>query len=268
MKTIIRQINRFQSWLKNLSAPPLKGYQHHLCHGTLLDDLTDQDLAELNNILDWNCFVVDSQGRRFGNIAWRGKRDTPQEIIDRRALQLDQEIALKDKSVLEVGCFARVTAVDARIENVVKTIVRCGFFKASPTVFKCDVEDPEAINKLNNFDVLHHVGVFYHLVDPALHLFNLLPKIGSAVLLDTHYATNEQVNDTYTNQLGSFRYRRAREGGMDEVFSGTGNHSKWLLISDITSLLRQLEFRDIKVLEDRDERNGKRVLLLAKRAHS
>ena len=98
--------------------------------------------------MNWNCFVVDSNGRRFGNQAYQNKRSQPQTIPDKRILLMDEYFSLADKHVLEVGCFEgihtiglskyanRVTAVDSRIENIVKTIVRCSLFGFHPTIFK------------------------------------------------------------------------------------------------------------------------------------
>ena len=55
--------------------------------------------------MDWNCFIADSQGRRFGNLVWNGKRDNPQETPDSRIILMDKKFKLKDRSVLEVGFF-------------------------------------------------------------------------------------------------------------------------------------------------------------------
>src|SRR5688500_12068305 len=150
---------------------PTRGYTINLNAIKFVDDLSDADLIELNESLDWKSFVADRQGRRVGNVAWAGKRTDPQAIPDPRIILLDEQFKLADKHVLEVGCFEgnhtlgltryakRVTAVDARIANVVKTIVRCALFDVHPTVFKCDVEArPLRIDELRS-DVVHHVGV-------------------------------------------------------------------------------------------------------------
>ena len=63
---------------------PSKGYEEQRNETKFVDLLKDSDLVELNNILDWNCFTVDCVGRRFGNVAWQGKRSEPEVIPDRR----------------------------------------------------------------------------------------------------------------------------------------------------------------------------------------
>jgi len=100
-----------------------------------IDSLSDADLERLNESLGWAAFVEDSRGRRFGRSS---RRDTPQKIPDGRIRLLEARFDLKQMKVLELGCFegihtvalaeraAGVVAVDARIENVLKTMVRCG----------------------------------------------------------------------------------------------------------------------------------------------
>jgi tRNA (mo5U34)-methyltransferase len=159
-----------------------RGFDENRVSAPSVDALADEELKALNRILEWSCFTADGAGRRFGRRAWAGKRETPQPIPDPRIVLLNQKIPLAGLHVLEVGCFegvhtiglsrfaGKVTAVDARIENVVKTMVRCGFFECTPHVFKCDLEKAEDAARLPQADVLHHVGVFYHLVDPVAHL--------------------------------------------------------------------------------------------------
>ena len=141
--------------MRNLFATkklPLKGFDGNSNQIKFIDSLSDDDLIKLNGLLPWNCFVADRQGRRFGNSAWPGKRCEPQLLPDRRILLMNEKFQLNDKHVLEFGCFEgihtiglsmyakKVTAVDARIENVVKTITRSALFGFSPTVFTCNVE--------------------------------------------------------------------------------------------------------------------------------
>jgi tRNA (mo5U34)-methyltransferase len=256
------------------------GFTEHRVPTRYVDFLSDQELLELNAILRWNCFTVDAIGRRFGRRAWRGKREAPQPVPDPRIVLLDQKFGLADKHVLEVGCFEgvhtiglvqlarQVTAVDSRIANVVKTMVRCGFFGAQATVFKCDLERAADIDRLPQADVLHHVGVLYHLLDPASHLLSLHRFARFGVMLDTHYALDAQATRTYRAGTRELRYRHYHEGGAGEVFSGMGDHAKWLRLDDILALLREAGFVDIEVVERREERNGARVLLFARRSAS
>lgn len=256
---------------------PLDGFQQNNIESGQIEFLGDDDLARLNSLLPWMCFTADSQGRRFGNPAWKGKRNTPQLIPDRRIVWLDSLLNLSDKSVLEFGCFegihtialaqraAKVYAIDSRIENVVKTIVRANLLGFTPTVSVCDLEQEKDVDRLPVIDVIHHVGVLYHLKDPVNHLIKLGAIARQAILLDTHYATNDMANLTFDVGRNAYRYYHYTEKGRDEVFSGMYDHAKWLLLDDIKKILSDIGFSDIRVCNDVQQRNGPRVPLCATR---
>lgn len=256
---------------------PLHGWGRGPHPIRFVDGLSDHDLETLNKALDWHAFVVDGRGRRFGAAAWKGKRDSPQPIPDPRIVKMNEVLDLEGKHVLEVGCFegihtvgllqhaGRVTAIDSRIENVVKTIVRCAFFGYHPEVFMCDVEDPGSLDEMRA-DLVHHVGVLYHLRNPVEHLLELGRVCRAGILLDTHFSREEEATDTYTHDGHTYRYKRYAEGGRRDPFSGMYGHSKWLLLEDIEAILARAGFEDVIVRETREERNGPRVLLIARRS--
>ncbi|HJQ97372.1 MAG TPA: methyltransferase domain-containing protein [Candidatus Polarisedimenticolaceae bacterium] len=261
-------------------APPrprlaLHGYTPGRVEAPRLEALSDADLEMLNGLLPWKCFVVDRRGRRFGEAARAGKRDTPQPLPDPRIEALRDRFPLAGSEVLEIGCFegvhtaalcplaARVTAVDSRIENVVKTIVRCALLGHRPDVFVCDVDDPDDGTRLPEADVVHHVGVLYHLVDPVAHLKRVAAKTRGVLMLDTHVARPAEATATLVS--GGIRYavRRYGEFGRADVFSGMSGHSNWLTLDDLSRVLTEAGLTRIEVVETRDERNGLRVLLYA-----
>lgn len=239
----------------------------------MLNQLGDDDLSRLNNILPWKCFTVDSKGRKFGKEAWAGKRSDPQVIPDERIIKLNNIFNLQDKTVLEIGSFegvhtiglsmygAKVTAVDSRIENVVKTIVRCGMYSFTPICYVCNVEDENDFENLPIYDVIHHVGVLYHLRDPIDHLIKIKSKAKNGMLLDTHYATHEILNGEYTSNGKTYKYYRHDEGGRDEVFSGMHDHAKWLLLQDIIDLLLAAGFKKFTIEKNELQRNGPRACI-------
>ncbi|MDJ0682196.1 MAG: methyltransferase domain-containing protein [Xenococcaceae cyanobacterium MO_167.B52] len=258
---------------------PFKGFNEYRNKIQFVDFLRDEDLEELNNILKWNCFVVDNNGRRFGNIAWQGKRDKPQIIPDRRILLMNEYFNLADKHILEIGCFEgihtiglaqyakQVTAFDSRIENVVKAIIRCSFFGYHPNIFKFNIEEYTTNHiDLLSADIIHHVGVLYHLQNPVKHILELGEYIRVGIMLDTHYALDEQATEIYEVNGKKYHYKKYREKGYADVFSGMYEFSKWLKLDDIVSLLKESGFGQVDILEQRDERNGARVLLMAKKS--
>jgi 2-polyprenyl-3-methyl-5-hydroxy-6-metoxy-1,4-benzoquinol methylase len=264
--------------LRRLGRPALrKRYDDGRIRAEFVDELSGDDLKRLNELLPWRAFIVDAHGRGFGGTAWRGKRDTPAVIPDPRIERFHERFDLSDKHVLEIGCFegihtialcrlaAQVTAVDARVENVVKTIVRCAFFDERPRVFTYDVEHGHGADQSVHADLCHHVGVLYHLDDPVRHLRRLGEWITQGVMLDTHYAREEDATESYDVDGETFRYKRYRELGRGDVFSGLRPNSKWLLLNDITAILRIAGFNTLDVVERREERNGPRVLLFAER---
>lgn len=256
---------------------PASGFTTSLNQIRFVDSLSDADLAELNEILDWKSFVADRHGRRFGNVAWAGKRNEPQVIPDPRIMLLNEQLHLADKHVLEIGCFEgnhtigltrcakRVTAVDGRIANVVKTIVRCAMFGESPAVFKCNVEARPLDVSALQADVVHHVGVLYHLKDPVRHLRDLGAIARVGLMLDTHYALDGDATATYNVDGKDYRYKRYEEFGLADPFSGMHEQSKWLRLDDILGLLAEAGLTDVRVLQQRNERNGPRMLVIAAR---
>jgi hypothetical protein len=242
-----------------------------------VDLLADADLHRLNELLPWRCFTVDSHGRPFGGSAWHGKRVTPEPVPDRRIELFHERFDLSDKHVLEVGCFEgvhtialcrlaeRVTAVDARVENVVKTLVRCAFFDERPRVFTFDVEADVNGDELLRADLCHHVGVLYHLEDPVSHLRRLGNWISRGLMLDTHYARDEDATEEYDVSGERFRYLPYEEIGRGDVFSGMRPVSKWLRLDDIVEVLQLSGFGTVAIAEKREERNGPRALLFAER---
>ncbi len=243
----------------------------------ILGLLTDDELKRLNDLLPWSCFVLDAQGRTFGKSWSATKRSVPQEIPDHRIVELDRRFPLGERDVLEIGCFEgvhtvalarlarRVMAADSRVENVVKTIVRCAVLGERPLVFPWDVEHGLLPGIDVTCDVLHHVGVLYHLVDPVRHLREVLPHVRQAVMLDTHVASADTAVDSYVSGPDRFRYQRYREGGREEPFAGMADHAKWLLEADLIRVLREAGFTAVDVAERRAERNGPRVLIYAAR---
>jgi SAM-dependent methyltransferase len=243
-----------------------------------VDKLPREELARLNKLLPWQCFTLDAHGRAFGKPASSTKRNTPQQIPDRRIAELNRRISLEGVSVLEIGCFegihtialagygAMVTAVDSRIENVAKTLLRSACFGCNPLVYKCDVEQPADFAQIAPTDITLHIGVLYHLSNPVSHLQQILPLTRKAIVLDTHYALPEQADKSYAVNGTAYSYKHYREGGRSNVFAGMFDHAKWLTLDTLIALLNEHGFSNIDVAQLREERNGPRTLIYASRS--
>jgi hypothetical protein len=259
---------KFNGYLPSISFTKYSDY---------LNSISDDDLMDLNSLLQWNCFISDSKGRRFGSSAWSSKRIEPQIVPNKRIIAMNARFNLTDKSILEVGCFEgvhtlgllqytkSVKAVDSRMDHVVKTLVRCGILGEKPSVFKCDIESSDIDFNSLKADLLHHVGVLYHLKDPVTHLLDINKYISRGVMLDTHYCEPSEINGQYEVRGKSYSYKRYKEYGTKEAFSGMYDHSKWLLLDDIVNCLNEAGFGKVEIVEKRAERNGPRVLLYAER---
>lgn len=242
-----------------------------------IDHLPDDELERLNQLLPWAAFVLDGNGRRFGAAYSPEKRNVAQEMPDPRIVDLDRRVPLADLTVLEMGCFEgihttalaqrakRVLACDSRIENVVKTIVRCAMYGFCPQVFRWDAEEAPPPGIDLGCDVLHHVGLLYHLTDPVGHLSMLLPHVRKAVMLDTQIAPEDGEASEYDSQGRSYRYVRYREAGRAAPFAGMRDHAKWLFKDDVVAVLREAGFGQVEIASLRQERNGPRLLLYATR---
>ena len=241
-----------------------------------LKELSDSELIFLNDLLPWAAYIVDEKGRMFGKMYSPKKRNEPQVIPDRRIVELNRRYGLMGKQVLEVGCFegihtialtqlgAKVSAFDGRIENVVKTLVRCWAMEAEVNVFHWNLENKKPISVDINCDILHHVGVLYHLSKPLEHLSVILPSVKQAIMLDTHIApeTNLQMGI-----LDGFNYRfyKFRESGRSAPFAGLADYAEWPVLDDLVEFLKISGFNNVEVAEHRAERNGPRVLIYAHR---
>lgn len=242
-----------------------------------VDGLPDGELKRLNSMLPWAAFVLDSKGREFGAAYSPTKRNVPQEMPDARIIELDRRMTLADKTVLELGCFEgihtsalamrakHVLGCDSRIENVVKTIVRCAMYNMSPHIFRWDAEEAPPASISLDCDVLHHVGVLYHLTDPVSHLRLLLPKVKFGVMLDTQVAPEKGETKEYVSGGEVYRYYHYREAGRDAPFAGMLDHAKWLFVDDIVRLLKSESFLNVDVVSVIENRNGPRLLLYATR---
>ena len=252
---------------------PLKGYEPGTFAFPEIDRLSDDELQRLNELLPWSSWVVDSHGRRFGNRFTANKRNVPETLPDYKIVELHRRYDLSDKHVVELGCFEgnhtvalaavarQVTGIDSRIEHIAKTVVRCAMAGYHPAVHCWDVEQDIPASLDLNCDVLHHVGVLYHLERPVEHLRRVAPLVSHAIMLDTHIAPEnvEIKND------GGIRYWHFKEHGRDNPFAGMYGHAKWIVLEDLAGLLKELGFRHVDVAEERAERSGPRVLIYAHR---
>lgn len=241
-----------------------------------VSELSDEELRDLNLLLPWAAMTVDQNGRLLGRPWSSSKRDGIDNLLDSRPVAFSEAFPLQDRHVVEMGCFegvhtlgllllgARVTAVDGRMENVLKTMARVWAYGRSCEVRLWNFERQMPGSMPLRWDVLHHIGVLYHLSNPIEHLNEVLPRTDSAVLLDTHIADDGEADQSY--DVGGYSYAFRRKGephAASAPFAGLRDHAKYLLLTDLVDLLRRHGFVDTRVVSDRQERNGRRVTIWA-----
>lgn len=238
---------------------------------------SDADLQTFNQLLPWAAMTVDSSGRILGQPWSAAKRSGVHNLLDPRQVAFDAAFSLSGRHVLEVGCFegihsvgllllgASVTAVDGRMENVLKTLARVWAYGMKCDVAKWDFEEAPSVLLPERWDVLHHIGVLYHLSDPIGHLNTVLPRTTGAVLLDTHVADSAEAADLeYVVDGVKVRYRRKSEPhAAHSPFAGMRDHAKYLVLEDLVEHLQGHGFKDVKVVSNSLERNGRRVTVWA-----
>lgn len=235
-----------------------------------LEKFSESDISYLNAILPWSSYLVDNRGRVFGNMYNSQKRSTPERLndprIDRLAGFVDQP---EQKTVIEYGCFegnhsaqlcqkfGSVLAIDGRIENCVKTLLRCWMLGLKPDVNCVNLEDA---THLNSSDVCCHIGVLYHLSNAVPHLWQVLGCTRDVLLLDTQVATEQQINHELEFRGNSLKvYRYIEKDIAFAPFAGMKSHAIWLAPSTIVQIAEQAGFEllEQKVVEQRNGDRGR-----------
>lgn len=245
--------------------------------------MDESSRAILNTLLPWSSYnVVDKKA--LGGAYLPLKRALPHRIPDKSFKEISNLIT-PDSHLLEIGCFEghytttlamhcrHVYAFDSRIENVLKTLVRTWALgmdkKISVDLLDIERNDVAAYYQgqgIDSFDLIYHRGVLYHLSDPVGHLANLAP-LTKAIYLNTQYADDSQAKDVINTEYGQFYVYSYNEPVAKAFapFAGMNAQVAWLRKSDMLSLLGQLGFTSIDVTADVEERNGKRITLIAKK---
>ncbi|HEV7913741.1 MAG TPA: methyltransferase domain-containing protein [Albitalea sp.] len=244
------------------------------------------NLEKLNAMLPWSSYGHVGGERVLGS-AWSArKRSQPEAFPDALVERLAERLPLVGKDVLEMGCFeghhsitlarhARtVWAIDGRVENVVKTLVRVWVAGCSDKVEVnlLDLEvgtlrqQLESLGRQAPFDVVHHRGVLYHLSDPVGHLVQCAEVCTGSIYIHSQLAHDEQATEALRwgdRSYAAYRYKEPKVAFAP--FSGITPHAHWMTESSLSTLLKDLGFGSIDIMNRIDERNGRRVELIASR---
>jgi len=210
-------------------------------------------------------------------MASAGSVSHPKASIRERFVDiLNEAVPLKDLTVFEPGCgdgiFTeklaavawRVGATDARFEQIKKTVDRCGYLANAKFMHISSGGDVEPFPDTGT-DVIFHVGLLYHLKRPVEHLRKICDAAKVALFLDTHYATWDACNGRYLLPDGEAVLCQEQVEDPTAPRAGMEKFSRWLTKDRIIAELSK-KFESVAVIDDRIERNGPRVTILAKRS--
>jgi len=247
----------------------------------LLDTLS---LDKLNLMLPWTSYSEFAKEKILGTPWSVNKRNSAQPFPDKLVEQFNKKVPLQNLSVLEVGCYeghhtislakhaSEVWAIDGRIENVIKTLVRVwgAGFEQNVTVnflnLECNSlkEQMKALGREKSFDVVHHRGVLYHLSDPIKHIFDCASICKKQLYLNTQIAYNENAKESYTENGQTYQIFKYKEPKVAfSPFSGITNYAMWLTRESLLALLKNAGFSSIEIVSEIEERNGPRIELIA-----
>ena len=251
-----------------------------------LELLDPSSLEKLDAMLPWSSYFNFNGNKSLGTAWSERKRHAPMPFPDKGVENLNKLLPLDGMSVLEMGCFEGhhttslamhtddVWAIDGRIENVIKTLIRVwgAGYEKRVSVNYIDLEQGSlqdqfrALGRDDGFDLIHHRGVLYHLSNPVIHINECSMVCKKHLFLHTQIASDEMANDEYTHNNKSYRVYRYKEPKTAfSPFAGITQYALWLTKSSLLELLDEVGFNDVKILAEDQERNGPRIALLASR---
>lgn len=242
------------------------------------------EISALSMLLPWGSFI-NVGPHRLGNAYRSSKRSHPECIPEKIVKQLNDVLPLRGLSVVESGCFegthslslahygAKVYAFDARIENIVKSLVKAWCFgrESSIKFDLIDIESQSVSERILNsgyfddgVDLYHCRGVMYHLSDPAKYLKDISVLSPMYLYIHTQLARASQVDTNIETCLGRYDFYRYSEPGRHELFAGTTKYALWVTSGDLVDMLSSLGYV-VAYSKEWEERHGNRGEFLFKK---
>jgi Methyltransferase domain len=244
--------------------------------------LSDFELKEFNRIFDWRTGYPLPDGRYLG---WSGNeyKNGYTKFMPGIEMRIQAVIDFLDprgKTILEPGSCEgvlsvqlpqiceKVVSLEVRPQNIALALTRLYLHD----VHNCEVRMMDVRNldhTIGRYDILFHSGLLYHMRNPVEHLYKIA-NISECLLLSTHYGDcNGLFNPTSISTRGkSYDGFIYNEGGWDEPLAGVEDHAVWLDRSALLSLIEDVGFSQINIVQDYDSFPGKAIIIVAKRTKS
>jgi hypothetical protein len=177
---------------------------------------------------------------------------------------LAQAFSIAGKSLIEFGPLdgaqtaflvnqgpARITCIEARPENAIKTIIAKQVFDWKNVDVVMDDFHNVHGSKYGRFDLVFAHGVYYHSIAPFVFLENLI-SLADNIFLGGFCATDSNPTTDYVQldyQGGLYRAKQYREAGAADFYAGVNTVGYFFHGDDLLAFFKQREFQ-IQVFED------------------
>ena len=174
--------------------------------------------------------------------------------------ELDEVFPLAGKKLIEFGCFdgyqslglchlnAKLTCLDARAENVIKTRAALNAVGFDAQIFMDDFHNAHA-NKYGRFDLAFAHGVYYHSVAPFVFLENLI-SLSDSIFLGGFCATEDLPSMPWNDleyQGRSYRAKHYLE--VDNFTAGVNKHAWFFHKEDLKRFFTERGFK-VTIISD------------------
>ena len=239
----------------------------------------------VQNILDlfkdqWACKVpIDG--------TTSGDADLFNSEFDTRIVKWDEQYPVKGKTILELGPLegahtyqmeklgaARITGIEAGSLHFMKCLIVKNLLNLNAEFLFGDFREYLKTCELK-YDIVLACGVLYHMIEPVELLYDI-SKVTDNIFLCTHYYSHEREDIKYRFESEPIKLKNNYEGykhyynDLDEtdiILGGTRHYSVWITKDDIISILKELGYIKINILEDGiDVPDGNTIILYAGRS--
>ena len=179
---------------------------------------------------------------------------TARRILELGSLEGGHTIGLAQRPGVE-----QVLGIEGRAANLARALVAKEILQIGNVDFVQANLETIDLSQFGRFDAVYCSGLLYHLPEPW-RLIAQLRGIADGVFIWTHCST-EAAAKCLTD---SYRGRRRKEGGREDVLSGLSRDSFWPTLGSLCNMLTNTGFARIHLLQNNlTHPNGPAVVIAA-----